>query len=352
MPNANEETSRRQYFPALDGLRAIAALMVLSYHFCQYTKMRGPWALGQTGVDLFFVLSGFLITSILLEAPEKDWREVRLFYLRRTLRIFPLYYAVLIGLALAGWGSSFWFWIYLQNIPFALAMRVAGPGHFWSLAVEEQFYLLWPFLVFFLPRQWLTRTLWAIVGMALVFRILIDCYHSRFYPFVMFSRFDGLAAGALLATYYRRGILHHFQGRLVLLMSLSAAAIWLQWWKFPAQTHALAEATKFSLATAFYVAVIGYTIVSGSTLTNRLLSASPLRFIGRVSYGLYVYHLIVYYFALSPARHLSLGLQFIACFGGTFLIAVLSWYGYERWFILLKNRITLERKETPAYVNA
>ena len=349
MSNETKQTARH-YFPALDGVRAIAALMVMSYHFCQYTKMRGPWALGQTGVDLFFVLSGFLITSILLVAPEKDWREVRTFYIRRTLRIFPLYYGFLIVMALSGTVASFWFWIYLQNIPLKLAMPVVGPDHFWSLAVEEQFYLVWPFLVFFLPRHWLTRTLWAIVAMALVFRILIECYHSQFYPFVMFSRFDGLAAGALLATYYRRGVLQRHPRRLLLLIIVSAVAIWFQWWKFAAHGYPLNEAVKFSLATSLYAAFVGYIIVGGSTLTNRLLSAPPLRFIGRVSYGLYVYHLVVFSFMLSPNRHLSLGLQFIGCFGGTFLVAVLSWYGYESWFIRLKNKVAPERKSTYSYV--
>lgn len=92
----------RPYFPQLDGVRAIAALMVMGFHFCQFKNIAGVAVFGQTGVDLFFVLSGFLITTILLVAEPRDWHEIRTFYLRRTLRIFPLYYAYLIAASLLG----------------------------------------------------------------------------------------------------------------------------------------------------------------------------------------------------------------------------------------------------------
>jgi peptidoglycan/LPS O-acetylase OafA/YrhL len=344
MTVSSQHSSRRPYFPALDGVRAIAALMVMACHFCQDKNMGGPWIIGQTGVDLFFVLSGFLITTILLLAPAKDWREVRTFYLRRILRIFPLYYGYLIAAALLGSISSLWFWVYLQNIAvWGGISGVIGPGHFWSLAVEEQFYLIWPFLVFFLPRQWLTRTLWAIVAMAVFFRILIFPLHIHSYLLVMFSRFDGLAAGALLASYYQRNLLQRHRRGLLLLAVLSAVVIWFQWWKFHSQGAPWVQVTKFSLATSFYAAVVGYLIINGPILANRLLRLSPLRFIGKISYGLYVFHPAIFTFVLLRVRSLSTVVQLLACFGATFLVSIISWYGYEVWFIRLKDKLAPER---------
>lgn len=354
MATANLQMSR-PYFPALDGVRAIAALMVMVCHFAQDSGIRGPWIAGQTGVDLFFVLSGFLITTILLLAPARDWYEIRTFYIRRTLRIFPLYYGYLFLSAALGTVASIWFWVYLQNIPLKLAMPVTGPGHFWSLAVEEQFYLIWPCLVFFLPRKWLNQTLWTIVAMALLFRILLEAFHLQSYILITFSRFDGLAAGALLATYYQKGVLQRHRRRLLLLALVSFLALGLEWWRLHGQENGWNEATKFALATSFYAAVVGYLLISGPTLANRLLRLKPLRFIGKVSYGLYVFHPAIFTFVLARVHPMPLGIQLLACFGATLLVAVVSWYGYESWFIRLKDKLAPEggeRTEKPISVIA
>jgi peptidoglycan/LPS O-acetylase OafA/YrhL len=292
----NSRPGSRPYFPALDGLRAIAALLVMVFHFSQDTGKNGIWIMGRTGVDLFFVLSGFLITTILLIAPAKDWREVRTFYIRRTLRIFPLYYGVLIVTALCGSVASLWFWVYLQNIPIFFDMPVTGPGHFWSLGVEEQFYLVWPFLVFFLPRKWLVKTLWAIIGIATFFRILYLPYHLHWFILPIFCRFDGLAAGALLAVFYGRGLLQQHRRRLLVLGTIATIAICMQWWMFHGQRQIWGEVAKFSLATGVYAAVVGYVITSGSRPIVRALAWKPLRFIGKVSYGLYVFHPLCFLF--------------------------------------------------------
>jgi peptidoglycan/LPS O-acetylase OafA/YrhL len=336
--------NNRPYFPALDGVRAVAALMVMAFHFSQDTGRPGVWIIGQTGVDLFFVLSGFLITTILLIAPAKDWREVRTFYIRRTLRIFPLYYGTLIVSALFGSVASLWFWIYLQNIPLFLSMPVAGPSHFWSLAVEEQFYLVWPFLVFFLPRQWLVKALWGIIAVAILFRVLFLPFHIHWYILPIFGRFDGLAAGGLLATYYRRGLLQRHRRSLLLLGTVSAVAIWLQWWRFHGEGQSWNEVVKFSLATSFYAAVVGYVIVSGSSLTSRLLALKPLRFIGKVSYGLYVFHPFLFAYLIPRMRQYPTVVQLLACFTVSLAASVISWYCYETWFIRLKDKLAPERK--------
>ncbi len=335
----------RPYFPVLDGVRALAALMVIVCHFCQQSAIQGPWIFGQTGVDLFFVLSGFLITTILLLAPTRDWHEVRTFYIRRTLRIFPLYYGFLIVSAAFGYIHSLWFWLYLQNIPFKLGIPISGPGHFWSLAVEEQFYLVWPALVFLLPRQWLIKTLWGIVAVALLFRILMEGFHLHSAFLIVFSRFDGLAAGALLAAYYQRGILQRHRLRLLILAAFSVVAIGMDWWAFHGQGNGWHEASKFTLVTSFYASAVGYLLISGPTLTSRMLCWKPLRYVGKVSYGLYVLHPIVFHFVMPRVHNLPVGLQLLACFGATLLVATISWYGYESWFIRLKDKLAPERRE-------
>src|SRR5208337_4189358 len=149
----------------LDGIRALAVIAVMIQHFDPGTVR---WIkLGHVGVRVFFVLSGFLITGILLQARQSaeidglsKWRVLRNFYARRFLRIFPIYYLVILVTWVAGIAemreSVGWNLSYLSN--FYFYQRGTGNysvTHLWSLAVEEQFYLLWPLLILFLPRKWL-----------------------------------------------------------------------------------------------------------------------------------------------------------------------------------------------------
>jgi peptidoglycan/LPS O-acetylase OafA/YrhL len=165
--------SRR--LPALDELRAVAVLMVFAFH--SYVLVENPLAPAPawygalfrslwSGVDLFFVLSGFLISGILLDTREQPGM-LKTFYLRRTLRIFPLYYATLLlwfvllrplwspsGQFQAMEAAQGWFWSYSFNIRAALYGPIPSFfDHFWSLAVEEQFYLIWPLTILLLPKR-------------------------------------------------------------------------------------------------------------------------------------------------------------------------------------------------------
>ena len=153
--------------PCLDGIRAVAAMMVMVFHFVGHhgepRAIVQASVIGQTGVDLFFVLSGFLITRILLASRQSE-HYFRSFYARRTLRIFPLYFGflaiyffllpLLFGEPIPPAPTQLWSWFYLENVPQTfVSLRTSGPGHFWSLAVEEHFYLIWPLLVFSLSRR-------------------------------------------------------------------------------------------------------------------------------------------------------------------------------------------------------
>src|SRR5687768_3549383 len=171
--------------PQLDGLRAFAVVAVAISHWTpRFIHEALPWG---TGVQLFFVLSGFLITGILLRSRPADLgitmgTALRIFYTRRVLRIFPVYYAVLAFALLWGVGTidHTWPWhvSYLSNVYFSFHEH--GPAisdpylHLWSLSVEEQFYLLWPFVVLVAGRRALTIILYTSIAASLTFRIGID----------------------------------------------------------------------------------------------------------------------------------------------------------------------------------
>jgi peptidoglycan/LPS O-acetylase OafA/YrhL len=178
------------YYKELDGVRGIAALMVMCFHFFQYLDSTNPIILmikkvsifGQTGVSLFFVLSGFLITRILIA--EKGSKNYFLnFYIRRSLRIFPLYYLYLIlvfffipivtNANIPEFTRQIYHWIYLQDFAITFKWDYSGPLHFWSLAVEEHYYLFFPFLVYYLPDKKLLWAILSIVGISVISRFFL-----------------------------------------------------------------------------------------------------------------------------------------------------------------------------------
>jgi peptidoglycan/LPS O-acetylase OafA/YrhL len=218
------------YYPALDGLRAVAFLMVFALH---YLSRFLPISFGWAGVDIFFVLSGFLITGILYDTQNSPFR-IRNFYLRRTLRIFPLYYAVFILLFLSSfvvhwnWNRLWLLWpAYLGNSifllphpPFEVAQGTflsqrwpwmeINFGHFWTLCVEEQFYLVWPWIVFGVRSR---RRLIAICVAAIIFCPIARAFAGFYLPPAFIAneiintatpfRVDALLFGALIALLLR-----------------------------------------------------------------------------------------------------------------------------------------------------
>src|SRR5213594_314733 len=217
---------RGGHIPALDAVRGVAILLVLIFHFSSYGHGLAPSPLfidrlyylmsraGWIGVDLFFVLSGFLITGILYDAKESD-HYFRNFYVRRVLRIFPLYYgALIIFLVVLPWlapgnaelqlmkRDAIWYWTYLSNVRTAYNgwPGFGAIGHFWSLAVEEQFYLIWPVIVLALSRRHLQACCLACIIGALVVRVGLNAKGNETAAFVLTpARIDALAVGAYLA---------------------------------------------------------------------------------------------------------------------------------------------------------
>src|SRR5262249_9367310 len=310
--------SLRNHIPGLDGVRGLAILVVLIHNVGYFEEPTDSLAIkiirlaiggGWIGVQLFFVLSGFLITSILLDT-KRDAHYFRSFYVRRVLRIFPLYYLTLIVAFLAlprlmdlgAWTEEarrvqIWHWSYLTN----WFGSVPGLNHFWSLAVEEQFYLVWPFVVFFLSTDRLIRTCGILVVSALLFRILMVVCHapvSWTYTFTI-ARWDTLGCGAAVAVAMRDP---SWRERLVRWLRLGAIPIagvllliavadhGLLWWTPLSQT---AEYTALALLFGFLILAV----VDPSKSTDRLrrvVESRWLRFFGKYSYGIYVLHVPIH----------------------------------------------------------
>ncbi len=210
---ASEHSKALKYMKQLDGLRAMAVLAVLWTHYLpeEFWLFGIYW--GGYGVRLFFVLSGFLITGILLKSRQYIIQgkqcslfAIRQFYIRRFLRIFPLYYAILALAVLIAMPqvkeAIVWHISYLSNVYFALQGRFYGSaGHLWSLAVEEQFYLLWPWVILFLPRRWLLPTIIIFIGIAPLFRFTSTVVGVNLVAIWVLTpgACDALCLGALLA---------------------------------------------------------------------------------------------------------------------------------------------------------
>jgi peptidoglycan/LPS O-acetylase OafA/YrhL len=367
----------RVYFPSLDGLRAVSFFGVFLWH---YLGLPYGWA----GVDVFFVLSGFLITGILYDTRD-DIHRVRNFYVRRTLRIFPLYYGVfLVIFLLTPWLRWAWTWqwiawpLYLGNFlrflyphlnngfvsGFADAHLLSRTyprldlrlGHFWTLCVEEQFYLLWPWVVFTVRDR---RKLMAIcvacialVGFARVFAMahmpeaLVSgevIFHST--PF----RFDTLLVGALIALLYRGA--HRVQMQRVAHITLGVAALCVlavavYWFRFHVSNFNNAVTRHPSLLTLIAVfsgALMLRTLVPG-TIAYRIFNLRWLRTIGTVSYGAYVFHDILHSeYNRLVAHYFHHGVDTItAVFGmvATLALAFLSYHFFELPILRLKGRFT------------
>lgn len=346
-----------QHIPTLDGVRGLAALMVMAFHWCQgFSGSLGPLeparkfaVFGQAGVDLFFVLSGFLITRILLNTLDRPG-YFQNFYARRALRIFPLYYGFLIFFYL-GWSAWFpsahpsgapWYFAYLQNIQatFGIA-ELSGPGHFWSLAVEEHFYLLWPFLIWCVPFRRLPWLVAVTIITSVVCRIVLQHYGFGVFYFT-FCRLDGLAVGAMLAWLEKRdgGLLvwrKQTSAGLIILLPITG----LLWIATTGKGLAWMQAFKFLLlALVFGAVVCGVASGFWGRPVRRIFESRTLRWIGLVSYGSYVFHPFCFELVSRFLSSTSATLNFVAGFALTFGVAALSFYALERPFLSLKDRFS------------
>jgi peptidoglycan/LPS O-acetylase OafA/YrhL len=367
------------YVPALDGVRGLAILVVVCVHSGYGGRPEGPvaavvrevFSAGWAGVDLFFVMSGLLITGILLDT-RSSAGYFRSFYARRTLRIFPLYYVALLlmlvvlpatGLLNASGGphpGDAWVWTYLLNVKVALSPHQTVVPFFvfpfWSLSVEEQFYMVWPLMVWLLPRRALTWTAGGMIVAALLLRVaLVAWMGTSDAPYVLtVTRMDALAVGALIAIALRApGWLDRWRRAApAVLVVCTAAVVGLMAFAGSATNSSPGIQTiGFSLVAfaAGALLVMVLTSAPAHPLT-RVFSWRPLRYLGERSYGVYVWHVLV----LTVVLRLRLldrlfGVQtshpahqvLIACVDllVTLAVAEVSWRVLEAPFLKLKRYV-------------
>jgi peptidoglycan/LPS O-acetylase OafA/YrhL len=359
----------RTHVAALDGLRGVAILLVLLHGFDVIGDTHGFFHalgtlldIGWIGVQLFFVLSGFLITGILLDT-RGDAGYYRTFFVRRVLRIFPLYYGVLFVAFVAlplfvATGDSgqhqIWLWTYLANFAAPFGFGEPAFPHFWSLCVEEQFYLVWPLLVRVSGRRGVMLISSVLVVSAILARIFLRQHfgepvgHEAAYMFTP-GRMDALAIGALIAALLRE----------------PRSAAWMAA-RTPA-TFAIAGIALLGLSllsghlqrTGASMQAFGYTLIAASfglLLCGALrpgvlaqgLSCAPLRRSGLYSYGMYVFYAPLHLFVGLPLLAkiagpspgaMTASAYAVIAIAATFALAALSYHAYERRFLALKTRL-------------
>lgn len=361
----------RQHFPSLDGLRGIAILLVLIFHSLDIQLDAIPNPVihaiaisGWSGVSLFFVLSGFLITGILLDAP-KGGRGLGNFYARRALRILPLYYVTLLiffyVIPRGPFPELAWhddrellYWTFLQN--WAMAARgsfldAPNLNHLWSLNIEEQFYLFWPLFVFGLGRR---RLLWLCGG------LIVGCLGLRVVLFLQdvpwvsiyimtITRMDDLAVGAGIACLLRgpkglafmvpvaRGVGSVCALYVIHQMVTTGGFLLRGEWT---------TTLGFSVASlGFGSALIGVLSARSDGMVTRVLTSRVLTIFGKYSYALYVVHLPIVIFLMVPNGRNALWsgtavyLWHVALtIGLSFAVALVSWQVLEAPFLRLKGR--------------
>lgn len=350
----NRTPTTPAYYPALDGLRGIAILLVVAYHNFGFINY---FFFGWLGVDLFFVLSGFLITDILLRAREGG-PFLKSFLARRFLRIFPLYFLFL-GMAflvlpllspdsLHPYYAANWYWfpLYLQNVLFILHPPPYGAmslNHLWSLAVEEQYYLLWPLVLMAVrpPRALALLLLTLLLGViALRFVLWMGQIEDlAYYNLYTFTRIDGLCIGSLLAVLrsWRPALIRNYFTWIVLgLAALNFLFYFFnrtQGFSFP-----FLAITGYTTFAVLFGLLVDTGVRREEGWIDRLLSLPPLRFFGTISYGLYVWHWPVY-LLLAPVLQQWMPPLAAAAVASALAVgvALISYHAFEKHFLRLKR---------------
>jgi peptidoglycan/LPS O-acetylase OafA/YrhL len=342
-----------KHIPALDGLRAAAVTAVVFFHAGVTRGSNGAFM----GVDMFFVLSGYLITTILTHEYDRRGRvDVGAFYWRRFFRLVPglalmlAAYVAVAGLvwprypAAAHYGDAAVTLAFLSDYVAAFALRPAYLLHTWSLAVEEHFYLLWPWLlVWLLPRGRALKVVLAACLLAIEWRVLSFWYSPWALAYYRFdTRVDGLLLGSVLALTLR-------EYPKLLQVKLSPAVPYLVFGlivlQFAAGAWGSPATGAFGItATGLLTVVLIYGCVARAEqglAGPRVLEWAPVRWIGVMSYGIYLWH---YPISKVTRDTMSLGWSFVVCLGLASLMAWLSWHTAERLGRLGRDRLALRRR--------
>jgi peptidoglycan/LPS O-acetylase OafA/YrhL len=376
-------TTERGHIPQLDALRFFAILGVIVTH--EWYPDPLPWIFrdldpGHVGVRLFFVLSGFLITGILLRCRRRAEQQghrrsvlIRRFYARRFLRIYPLYYAVLAVIIFVGIEPTrlVWPWLvsYTTNIYISVHHQWIGDaGIFWTLAVEEQFYVLWPLLVLLVPRRWLIPLLAGMIALAPIYRLyasihvpqdlVLNGYTSGTFTLAVF---DSLGMGALIAVLAdrdsTRALLNRWLNRIALPVGGTAVLVLL------AIAYYRGETANFVFGETALALVLSWVVGTASRgftgPVGGLLEWRPISYLGRISYGIYVFHAFVPILLVWIGHRFGLEftgqprlLNFVLVSLVTFAIAAASWQLFERPINDLKRHFPYRDDRRPAHTAA
>ncbi|MBD2677425.1 MULTISPECIES: acyltransferase [Nostoc] len=384
----------RGYMPVLNGYRGIAILLVFLYH-CVSDIVGEPvnplvsiyqkiMQFGWCGVDAFFVISGFLITGILLDNRDRP-NYFKNFYVRRIIRIFPVYYIVLILFlgVIRPLTSSYepqndldrfqiWYWFYLENLQWVWQGRFdIGPiSHFWSLAVEEQFYLVYPLLVYLIPRKFLSWFLgiviigvvlyrhWLLLTNPVTFQLTAGIYVNTL------CRLDTLAIGSLIALWMRSETMIPWLVKIapiaMIVSSIGLMIIFVIQGGVTAYTIGM-DSIGFTLLAIFFGSLIVLSITKPqNSFLPRVLNWPPLQALGIISYGFYVYHVPlgfplidrVYQYTEKYIGNYFIVSHLIAVFFFgilTLLISIFSWYFLEQPFLKLKTYFASQKGDNLNY---
>jgi len=366
-------SDRKVYFPNLNGLRSIAAVMVIIHHIELLKSVLGLenyWSsvpfiaiMGKLGVVLFFVLSGFLITYLLLEEERKYASlDIVAFYMRRVLRIWPLYFVIVI-LALfvlpyiglfefPGIGRDLihthllpkivLFVLFLPNLLLSAFGIVPYAAHTWSIGTEEQFYLIWPVLLLIFRKQKLVMLIFVIIAYLAILKLLFTPL-TDWIPFrpmvqgywVLFN-IDCMAIGGIYAflLFHKSRVLQILMNRYLFYMALVLAVLMIFNGVIFKHLHSEIYAVLFGLLILNFAANDRI----GISLENK-----PLKMLGDISYGLYMYHPITAVFSIQVAAMLGIGTNWFIypiTVGLTIAVAWTSYTYFERWFLRHKTKFT------------
>jgi len=383
--NKAENLVVKRYYPELDGLRAIAVLLVLWWHSSQWayniTPALGAFSnmyasisiIGALGVSLFFALSGFLISGILMDLSErKDYLKV--FYIRRFFRIFPLYYLSIIVISILSilyiqnfnLGDRIWYYVfYLQNIdrlfygelPFE-DERWLFFNHFWSLAIEEHFYIIWPLLFVWMYRN---LSFSVCVCSMLCIAIISACIryimavggmweHAQLFTF---SRVDALILGSVLAYIMNSNMSDSIMPVLKKLSCkiapLSPVILSISVLYFSQYESIFVIYAKYMILLggvfSFFLLVYVINVSYDKSLFQKVLCSGAFKYLSQISYGFYIFHIpilsVIQYYLLE---HTSLGYWdnhiILFLLGGviTLSVASLSYYYFEKPILRLKDK--------------
>jgi peptidoglycan/LPS O-acetylase OafA/YrhL len=338
----------------LDAIRAIAVILVMIQHFDPGST---EWLeLGSVGVRVFFVISGFLITGILLRARDEAQRNgesrgrvLRNFYARRFLRIFPAYYLVILATWLLGVKqmrqSVEWHLSYLSNVYFfRLGTGNYYVTHLWSLAVEEQFYLVWPLLMLFLPRRFLVPTIVTAILIGPLFRLMIILGGGNGWQASVLTPacLDTLGIGALMAA-LRMGGGQQFRRRLPAILGVAGLVIFLADAVGGHFSHSALWAVPFGFSIALWGAWVVVRAYEGfGGMAGRILRFGPLVYLGVISYGIYLIHnfvpwMVNHALGFSAQHEMPMPYRPMVMFAVSVGLASASWFLVERPINSLKR---------------